>query len=77
MADFRIQSNSPELQRMFRQNQEFTPRIQKQDELKDLQQSTGEVSFRESVKNFIHDVDSSQKEAAEMTKLFMAGILSL
>ncbi len=73
MADFRIQSGSPELQRMFRQDEQIAPRGRKPDELQGLEQSTGEVSFRESISTFIHDVDATQKDAANKTKLFMAG----
>jgi flagellar hook-basal body complex protein FliE len=76
MADFRIQANNPELQQMFRQGEQAAPKIRKPDELEGLQQATGEVSFRESVRNFVYDVDATQKDAAEKTQLFMAGEIS-
>lgn len=76
MADFRIQANRPEIQQMFRQSEQIAPRIQKPEELKALEDSTGEVSFRESIRNFVYDVDTMQKDAAEKTQLFMAGEIS-
>ncbi|MBW7995065.1 MAG: flagellar hook-basal body complex protein FliE [Candidatus Glassbacteria bacterium] len=76
MADFRIQANRPELQQMFRQSEQIAPRVKQPDELRGLEQSTGEISFRESIRNFVHDVDNMQKDAAEKTQLFMAGEIS-
>ncbi len=76
MADFRIQANRPELQQLFRQNEQIAPQVRKQEGIDEPQQGTGELSFRESVRNFVHDVDASQKDAAEKTRLFMAGEIS-
>ncbi len=72
MADFRIQANRPEL----RLDEQIAPRPLKQDTLKELGQSTGEISFRESIRHFVYDVDSAQKDAGEKTRMFMAGDIS-
>ena len=78
MADFRIQANRPELQQMFRQNDLMPPGVQKagENEQMELEEKTGEVSFRDSIRNFVYDVDGMQKDAAEKTQLFMAGEIS-
>jgi len=78
MADFRIQANRPELQQMFRQNEQIAPGANRSAANQDLElaQSTGEVSFRDSIRTFVYDVDGMQKDAAEKTKLFMAGEIS-
>lgn len=76
MADFRIQANTPELQRMIHQGEQVAPRVRKPDELQGLEQSSGEISFSESIRGFIHDVDATQKDAAKKTQLFMAGEIS-
>lgn len=78
MADFRIQADRPELQQMFRQNEQTAPGIERAREnmQRELENRTGELSFRDSIKNFIYDVDGMQKDADEKTKLFMAGEIS-
>jgi flagellar hook-basal body complex protein FliE len=82
MADFYIQANRPELQQMFRQNGPIQPRLERPGEMTPPGEITPEIggrqeiSFRESIKNFIHDVDDMQKDAGEKVKQFMAGEIS-
>ena len=73
MADFRLEALRPEMRQLLEQFQAGpqAPRVEGQEELG--AQPSQEVSFRESIRTFIHDVDQMQKEASDKVTLFMAG----
>jgi len=72
MADFRIEAFPPELPRLPQLGQIQPPSPLGEKELVSRQ----ELSFREAIKNFIHDVDRLQKESGKKIEDFMAGEIS-
>ena len=74
MADFSITPFRPEVPLL-----EDRLRKPSQPQTRGLEAEAGEpkeISFRESVRNFIHDVDGMQKDAGEKVQDFIAGEIS-
>lgn len=74
MADFSISPFRPEVPLL-----EGRLHQPSQPQTRGLNPETGqpkEISFRESVRNFVHDVDGMQKDAGEKVQDFIAGEIS-
>lgn len=73
MADFRLEAFRPEIQQILReaQTRPLGPRPGEQEA--PGARPSREVSFRESIRTLIYDVDQMQKEASDKVTLFMAG----
>jgi len=73
MADFSLEAYRPELQQYLRESQSrpLNPPAGPQESLG--VQPPKEVSFRDSIRTFVHDVDNMQKDASDKVQLFMAG----
>ncbi|HUU28188.1 MAG TPA: flagellar hook-basal body complex protein FliE [archaeon] len=73
MAEFRIEATRPELPQI-RPLRPGVPQVPAAETLP--AEAPKEISFRESIRNFVHDVDGMQKDAGKKVQDFMAGEIS-
>lgn len=74
MADFRIEAFPPEMRGIT--PLPGTPKPPAAPAAESGSKPSGEISFRDSMSNFIHDVDKLQKDSADKITQFIAGDIS-